>query len=81
MDENTKINIPNLGYKDLNDLAHALTNATSGYLMSLEEARFIWKKHIIKIGWKQNKLQPTISETKKVVPKIKTEKKKPNKKK
>lgn len=42
-----------LSYADLDRLAQALTTSVSGMLMSLEESRAIWKKHLVRIGWKQ----------------------------
>lgn len=41
-------------YGDLEKLSNALSGAVNGFLMSLEEARAIWKRHLVLVGWKKN---------------------------
>lgn len=48
-----------ISYGDLSNLSVALTTAVTGQLMSLEEARFIWKRHLVSVGWKK----PTVTLT------------------
>jgi hypothetical protein len=66
---------PTISYGDLASLSSALKLAIEGHLMSLEEGRFIWKKHMISVGWKKtadssvSEDLPEVTET--VVKKIK----------
>lgn len=60
--ENTQV----LTYADLLSLAKALREAVGGSLMSHEDARFVWRRHLIQAGWKQSVDLKQI-ETKKVV--------------
>lgn len=50
--ETTNVKMP-LSYMELAELVRALTTAVAGNLMSFEEARFIWKRHMISVGWKE----------------------------
>lgn len=59
----------NLSYGDLNSLAQALTVASDRHLMSLEEARAIWKNHLVQVGWKQGSQKGKKVTPKKIEPK------------
>lgn len=63
-----------LSYANLADLAKALTMAVSGNLMSLEEAKFLWKRHMISIGWKKDASTLDVATIKKTEIKVKTKK-------
>ena len=72
---NEDINIQQMSYSSLADLARALTLAVEGHLMSLEEAKFLWKRHLIVAGWKKVESAPETEVIKKTT-KIKVETKK-----
>ncbi len=40
-------------YEDLYYLANALSIASNSHLMSLEEARMLWKLNLVAVGWKK----------------------------
>ncbi len=46
-----------LNYSDLRDLSTTLSTAVGSMLISLEEARAIFKRHLLMVGWKQ--IKPT----------------------
>jgi hypothetical protein len=62
-------------YSDLEHLSVSLATAVNGQLMSLEEARAIWKRHLVLVGWKKKPVVSTpVSEVVKVTTEqIKTE--------
>ena len=63
-----------LSYANLADLAKALTMAVSGNLMSLEEGKFLWKRHMISIGWKKDASTLEVAPDKKTGLKVQTKK-------
>ncbi len=53
-----------LTYGDLSHLADALSIASESHLMALEEARMIWKRHLMLVGWKAKQPQtPAVEES------------------